>query len=251
MKTYLGFATGAVDFNNPAKGLLLFTRMGVQAVELTALHEEELSAVEALYALQGLTSQVSRLSVHAPAHGISSSEEELVQRLSRFSCPITVHASTLLNPRAWRPLANRLQIENTEFTASFGNTPKDLFQLFEAIPQARLCLDIPHAVRTGGVPLLLEFADTFADRLTQIHIGCPEGAAPNPELEPDLLLQLELVLARLSSAVAVISERKMPADPDHLFCQLGKLAKAAENQRYRASSVGCASRHSLVQVAQT
>jgi hypothetical protein len=144
------------------------------AVELAALSEDELPALEAF-----LTAEpelpFAYVSVHAPVKHLRMPESELVRRLCRLSAvadAIVVHPDAMDEPRAYRPLASCLVLENMDARKPVGRTAAELAPYFAALPEAGFCLDVAHVLTVDpsmseGVRLL----DAYAGRLRHLHVS--------------------------------------------------------------------------------
>jgi endonuclease IV len=69
-------------------------------------------------------------------------------------------------------LADHLCIENMDSRRVTGRTAKELRDIFEKLPEAKLCFDVAHArqvdpTMTEAVRILAE----FGDRLAQVHLS--------------------------------------------------------------------------------
>jgi hypothetical protein len=117
------------------------------AVELSALSESELpSLLDFLGAADPLPFLF--VSVHAPTKDRELSEPDLVAQLARLvhhADAIVVHPDTITDPAVYRDLGAALVIENMDRRTAIGQTAEHLDLLFEALPEAGLCFDLPHA----------------------------------------------------------------------------------------------------------
>lgn len=216
----IGPTTGAVDPGDVAAGVALARSAGCRAVELSALHEAELPAVEA-YVSGADLSGFAHVSVHAPLKGRALPEAGLVARLDALALPVVAHPATLTTPSCWVRLGDRLVVENDDGRKPSGQGPDDLDPLFDALPDARFCLDVSHALHAGGRPLVETLADRYRDRLSQLHVGCGCGQPRPGPLEADLVDATGDVLTRLGRRVPVVIER--PTDATTLPAQLTQL----------------------------
>lgn len=144
------------------------------AAELAALSEEELPGlVDYLAARPELPFQY--LSVHAPSKGRRMPEAELVSLLQGISPrvdSIVVHPDILKDLSCWTTLGRRLVIENMDARKPLGQTADDLARFFDALPEARLCLDVAHAsVVDRTMAVALELLDRFGPRLRHLHVS--------------------------------------------------------------------------------
>jgi hypothetical protein len=205
--TAIGPSTGAVHHTDPGRGAAAARYAGCRALEVSALHENELPAVERLLT-SGAVNDFQHVSVHAPLKGRTMPETELVARLDALGLPVVAHPPTLATPRLWRRLGGRLLVENDDARKPAGQTPADLARLFDQLPDAGHCLDVSHAVDAGGRALAISLAAAFGDRTGLCHIGCAGGRPVTGDLEPDLLGTLTAVLQQIGRPVPVIIERR-------------------------------------------
>lgn len=177
--------------------------------ELSALGGDEVDG--ALERLPDI-GQVHHL--HAPAHRLRHTDEEVVARLDGTGLPVVVHPDTIVDIGPWRRMGRRTVVENLDgrATTSYVLTAQ-LGRLFDVLPDARLCLDVSHAVRAGSLRLVRNLARTFSDRVAVLHVGCRSGRSYRDRLDP---VDLHAVGCALDFAgpVPVVLERSIPADVD-------------------------------------
>lgn len=206
--TEVGHSTRAFSEADLGARMNAAVAAGGNIVELSALDE---GFSEAVVSARGLARRYfRRVSVHAPADLSGTSESELVTRLASLEVPVVAHPEIIGTPALWLPLGSRLLIENCDDGHCTGRTSAELREFFAALPEARFCLDLSHAFRAGGRPVVDDLATAFGRRLDEIHLGCPGGAPQEPALEPDLLDAISAVVAVLRRPVPVIIERPAP-----------------------------------------
>jgi hypothetical protein len=179
----IGASTGWMHGERGDWRALVDRALGVStfAVELAALDESELPAVEAY--LTGRPALPFRyLSLHGPAKGRRLPEAELIARLAALRThvdAIVVHPDTLEEPAAWRVLV----LENMDPRKADGRTAEELAPYFEALPEAGLCLDVAHAwaIDPGEGDRLL---DAFAGRLRHLHVSSLDADCHHTTLDP-------------------------------------------------------------------
>ena len=169
----IGFSTGALAKGDFVRGLKL-QGSDCKAVELSALRENELDAlIEALPNLP--LDHLDYISLHAPSKLCSMSEAELVAKLESIMDQvdgIIVHPDIIFETSIWESLGNKLLLENMDQRKPIGRTADELQYYFDALPDARLCLDLGHALQvdpTQGVTA--ELLNCYSSRLAELHIS--------------------------------------------------------------------------------
>jgi hypothetical protein len=168
----IGFSTGALAYSNFRQGLLRSSL--VQAVELSALREHELSPL--LDALDSLElERFAYISIHAPSQFSASQEHQIWKRLSREKWrkwPIVIHPDTIHDFGMWREFGALLSVENMDRRKPIGRSARELESIFEKLPEATFCFDIGHARQVD--PTMTEaylILRDFGARLRQIHVS--------------------------------------------------------------------------------
>jgi hypothetical protein len=206
----LGLASGC--FSSTRSGyppLIEFHRRnGCTAIELGCYLTPWVTRFEAEVATLDLRG-FSWVSVHAPRF-TSTAEPGVARRLAALGLPLVVHADHIVNSSWWRPLGAQVLVENIAFPDRFGATPDSLDRMFEALPQARFCLDVSHAFGAGGPALVHQLASRYAARLAEVHVGCTGVPAwPHDPLPTDASL-VDSAFAAAGRIVPVIVERPLP-----------------------------------------
>ena len=200
----IGVSTGGIARGDAAAGVAQVRSLGLDVVELSALAEEELPSVTlALKDLDGF----SRASVHGPAKGRVLPEEELVSQLSLLEADVVMHPDVIRSLASWRPLGERLLVENNDSRKVLGSSLRDLDEIFALLPAARLCLDVSHALDVGGPEHVLALARRFHHRLAQLHVGCASGKPVPPHLSQEELTGVRAVCDLASEHLPVVLER--------------------------------------------
>ncbi|HXI12372.1 MAG TPA: hypothetical protein VNM92_06970 [Thermoanaerobaculia bacterium] len=171
----IGFSTGALakgDFRS-ALQMNHDSSLGADAIELSALRDRELATLIDAVPTLGL-SAFQYVSFHAPGRLENLSEKAVVDALSLLPSkwPLVVHPELLATPELWRPLGERLCIENMDNRKSFGRTLDEMRELFDSFPDATFCLDVGHARQVdpsmdGTLAMLRE----LGPRLKQLHVS--------------------------------------------------------------------------------
>jgi hypothetical protein len=108
----LGFSTGALANSDFQRGLHMMSLDFIQAIELSALRENELEPL--LSALESLDlSNFSYVSIHAPSQFTNISERAIHDQISHQlwrQWPIVVHPDALTDFGMWRDFGSLLCI---------------------------------------------------------------------------------------------------------------------------------------------
>jgi hypothetical protein len=172
----LGASTGYMEASRADWPAMVAEAMetSIFAVELAALSEAELPALEA-YLAAGPELPFDYLSVHAPVKHLRMPEAELVARLQHLAPhvdAIVVHPDAMDDPGAYRVLGSALVLENMDARKPTGRTAAELAPYFAALPAAGLCLDVAHVLTVD--PTMAEgerLLDAFAGRLRHLHVS--------------------------------------------------------------------------------
>lgn len=206
--TYRGvlLSSGALTRGDAAAAVPLAQRAGADGIEISALHERELEA-----ALDLATQLPGHL--HGPTKGRALDERDLVARLAASRRDVVMHPDVFDQARHWQRLDRRLLVENTDQRKTTGQDPATLDVTFTALPDARMCLDLSHALACGGPRLVTTLARRYTARIALLHVGCPAGHHDPPAtLRTDELSALHAVLAILGPTPVVL-ERPITQQP--------------------------------------
>jgi len=148
------------------------------AIELAALSEPELAPLidylEDRPALPFLF-----VSVHAPSKQRVMPEEDLVSELCRIAPgvdAVVFHPDLIEDPELYRPLGRKLVIENMDSRKPTGRTADQLEDYFDALPEAGLCFDVPHAKSVDpAMEIGRAILDRFGPRLRHVHLSSLDG----------------------------------------------------------------------------
>jgi hypothetical protein len=170
----LGYSTGAIALSDFRRALEMLKDQPVQAVELSAIREQEL--VPLLSSLNDLDlSQFSYVSIHAPSSFSPEAEARIFQKLYSIrhrGWPIVVHPDALYDFSLWRKLGDLLCIENMDKRKPAGRTLKELELLFDEFPEASFCFDIGHARQVDtSMTEAFRMLKRLRPRLRQVHIS--------------------------------------------------------------------------------
>jgi len=170
----VGFSTGALAFADFRKALGMLQGKDVQAVELSALRQNEL--IPLLDALPSLDLRAFRhISIHAPSQFEENREAaswECLEERCPGELPIVLHPDAITDFGLWRELGNRVCIENMDKRKPAGRSLRELDAIFKELPNATFCFDIGHARQFD--PTMTEawlILKEFAPRLCQVHVS--------------------------------------------------------------------------------
>ncbi len=172
--TYYGFSTGALEKGAFKKAMDWMVNQNIRALELSALRIEELKPLIGMLPNLNLR-EFDYVSFHAPSAFTDDQEDEVIQCLKQVSGYvnyIVVHPDVLYHVEKWKSVQEFLLIENMDRRKTVGKDVRQLKQLFEQLPQARLCLDLAHARQLDTtLTLLRNLISTFITRIAEIHIS--------------------------------------------------------------------------------
>lgn len=181
----------------------------VNAVELSALRENELAPL--IGALNSLDlSQFAYVSVHAPSRYGSSHENQIVQLLrttANRKWPIILHPDAVHDLSVWDTFADLLLIENMDKRNQTGRTARELYAIFEKLPNAGLCFDLGHCRQVD--PTMNEsflILREFGSRLKQLHISEVNSQSTHDALSEASIRAFQEVSHLIPQNVPVILE---------------------------------------------
>lgn len=168
----IGFSTGAIARGDFRAGLAAARKHKLQAVELSALREDELPGLVAAFRSLDL-SPFSYVSLHAPSRLARLTERGVLDLLLELpEIGVIVHPDVIQDADVWRELGNRLILENMDQRKTTGRTLSEMTDLFIVFPNAGFCFDIGHARQMDPTMCLgASLLSTFRDRLVQIHMS--------------------------------------------------------------------------------
>lgn len=212
----IGFSTGALARGDVRHGLEMLRGKAANAVELSALRQNELPVLVNLLDQLDLR-QFDYVSVHAPSALEPEYENtalELLARLQERGWPIIVHPDAMHNPRAWARFGELLYIENMDIRKPIGQTASHLAGIFAELPEASLCFDLGHArqvdpTMTEAAQILLQ----FGDRLRQLHVSEVNAQSKHDPLSLEAVMAFRRVASLIPHDVPIILESRV-AEPD-------------------------------------
>lgn len=214
----VGFSTGSLmGFSyafDEAADILTFTN--ASAIEFSALRERELAPLIARVPKYLRLLADRRITFHAPSKIEQLTETELIDQLLELSdgyYSIVVHPNIIEDAEKWRIFGSRLMIENMDVRKDFAQTAGQMYKIFEELVEARLCLDIGHAIQVGTsvtplrpTQILEELLDKFKNRLGQIHWSEVNRESVHCAPIPDTYVNLIKVRDKINRNVPIICE---------------------------------------------
>src|SRR5450759_2758032 len=136
----IGFSTGAIAKSDYRSALANLRVFNIRTVELSALRRWELPLLIVDLHNLGLD-DFDFVSFHVPSRFEPSDERSVVESLDRVwngGIPIVIHPDVIYTPPLWKHFGSLLFIENMDKRKPIGRTARDLGQLFEQFPNARM-----------------------------------------------------------------------------------------------------------------
>jgi hypothetical protein len=208
----IGFSTGALARGDFRLALQMLSGKNVNAVELSALRQDELAPlVQHLDQLD--LSRFQYIAFHAPSAMEQSYEPtalELLKHVAARNWPIIVHPDAMHNPPAWACLGDCLCIENMDKRKPIGQTATDLAKLFDILPNASLCFDIGHARQVD--PTMSEawaILQRFHNRIKQLHVSEVNTQSKHDPISLESILAFQKVSHLLPANAPIILESRV------------------------------------------
>lgn len=208
----IGFSTGALTLGDYRHALRILADKDVNAVELSALRQEELKPlVEDLENLDLLKFQY--IAFHAPSSLEPSFEGtalELLEQVAGREWPIIVHPNVMHNVEAWAKFDRLLCIENMDKRKAIGQTAADLVEIFRVLPRASFCFDIGHARQVD--PTMSEatrILQLCGDKLKQLHVSDVNTQSKHDPLSLESMLAFQRVAGLVPDDIPVIMESRV------------------------------------------
>lgn len=220
-----GYSTGALAKGDFATALGWVQGTDSDAIELSALRENELPGLIA--GIENLDlSNFKYRSIHAPKDFSRASEIGIVSLLLplvKQGFFIVLHPDAIHDADAWKPLGSKLCLENMDARKSTGRTVEELALWFGKLPEASLCLDLGHARNVD--PTMCEairLIMSFGNRLAEIHISEVGTSGDHVGMSKGCVNSFRSLAGRLKHGAAVIVES-----------QVGRAEMGPELQRAR------------------
>lgn len=225
-----GFSTGALERGDFRTALAWMISNQISAVELSALRFDELQPlIESLDDLP--LDSFDYVSFHAPSSFDKGKEErviELLQPVCKRGWNIIVHPDVIYTPKRWACLGENLLIENMDRRKAIGRTAPELKDLFQQLPNARLCLDFAHARQLDTtLALLWDIVRTFKDRIAEVHISELDSRCRHQPMSKAAVIDYRQMAGRVRRHTPVIVESMLDAHRSSLRMAEMSLAQEA------------------------
>lgn len=213
----IGFSTGSIALDDVRRGLQIATHRRANAVELSALREDELDPLLAsLDRLENDLKPFEYVSFHAPSKRKRFTEVEFVQKLRNVAdrgWAIIIHPDVIEDFSLWRSLGRAVCIENMDKRNGVGRTAAQLRTIFEKLPDATFCFDIGHARQVDPTMQEAEtFLECFHDRLRQVHMSYVNSQSRHERLNFESIRSFQRVAHWLTGAIPIILETPVESD---------------------------------------
>jgi hypothetical protein len=219
----IGFSTGALARGNYRQALGMLADKNVNAVELSALRQEELQPlIEDLDHLD--LSKFRYVAFHAPSALDPAFEGTAIQLLERVAArgwPIILHPNAMHDPAAWAHFDALLCIENMDKRKAIGQKAADLVKIFNLLPRASFCFDIGHARQVD--PTMSEASailQACRNRLKQLHVSEVNTQSKHDPLSLESMLAFQRVASLIPDDTPIIMESRV--DEIHISEELGR-----------------------------
>jgi sugar phosphate isomerase/epimerase len=150
------------------------TAISTVAVELSARSENELPSLMR-FVEQAPVLPFLFVSVHGPTKGREMAEDELVDAMRLLAGrvdAIVMHPDVMREPGRFRELGSTLALENMDRRKEVGQTAAHLAEYFAELPDAGLCLDVPHAASVDPtLAVAHDLLDAHRHRLRHVHLS--------------------------------------------------------------------------------
>jgi hypothetical protein len=225
--TIIGFSTGALARGDYRHALDMLADKDVNAVELSALRQEELEPL--IEDLDNLNLQKFRyVAFHAPSSLEPSFEVSTIALLERVAArdwPIIVHPNAMHNYAAWAHFNDLLCIENMDKRKPIGQTAADLRKIFDVLPRASFCFDVGHARQVD--PTMSEATAILqgcGDRLRQLHVSEVNTQSKHDPLSLESMLAFQRIAHLLPRVIPIIMESRV--DESHISEELERAVES-------------------------
>lgn len=219
----VGFSTGALARSDYRLALAMLADKDVNAIELSALRQEELQPL--VGDLDNLElSKFRYIAFHAPSSLDPTFEATAIQLLEPVAMrgwPIIVHPNAMHDPAAWSHFDALLCIENMDKRKPIGQTATDLVRIFDVLPRASFCFDIGHARQVD--PTMSEataILQACHKRLKQLHVSEVNTQSKHDPLSLESMLAFQRVASLVPHDIPIIMESRV--DETQISEELGR-----------------------------
>ena len=171
---------------------------------------------------QTLMDYFEHVSIHAPSKLVNLSESELIDCLAKVAAyvhGIVVHPDLFAEVDRWAILADKVYIENMDNRKPIGRTASELRPFFDALPEARFCLDLGHAWQIDpAMQVATELLDAFHPRLAELHVSEVNTKSQHCPVSRSVSEDFRLVAAKIPSSVPAIVESEI--EPNAMFREM-------------------------------
>src|SRR5579862_1274370 len=208
----IGFSTGALARDNFREALRMLADKPLNAIELSALRQDELAPVVEQLDDLDLRKYIYK-AFHAPSFIDSAFEHEALELLEKVASqewPIIIHPDAMHTPSAWARFGNLLCIENMDKRKPIGQTAGDLAKVFDLLPESSFCFDIGHARQVD--PTMSEataILQRFGHKLKQLHVSEVNTQSKHDPLSFESILAFHKVSHLISCEVPIILESRV------------------------------------------
>jgi len=207
----VGFSTGSIALDDVQRGLNVATHCRTNAVEFSALREDELDPLlQSLDHLRSSLEPFEYVSFHAPSKRERMTEVEFVRKLKTVAdrgWAIIVHPDVIEDFSLWRKLGREVCIENMDKRKKIGRTAAQIQRIFDKLPEATFCFDIGHARQVDPTMQEAEcFLRCFQDRIRQVHMSYVNSQCRHERLNFESIKAFQRVAHWVKPSIPVILE---------------------------------------------
>jgi hypothetical protein len=210
----IGFSTGALALADFRAALCMLEPHAVSAVELSALRPSELEPL--IRAAPHLDlARYEYVSVHAPSKFTVVQEPWIAEQLRVLvdrGWPVVLHPDTVHQWELWESFGARLYIENMDKRKPIGRTVEELQQVYDRLPDARLCFDIAHARQYDSTMTeAYRILNTFGERVAQVHVSEVNSQSKHDRISLYALAAFRQVADLIPADAPIIVESQVTA----------------------------------------
>lgn len=171
----IGFSTGAMRGSREhwGKALAAARMMSDNAVELYTGMGRLPKLVQYLEEHPNALEAFRFVSVHAPNHVPDGDWEVPMEHLKQIPCDRMVfHPDPTLPLRDLKALRHKVALENLDQNAQLGNSIESLQEWLGLLPQAKLVVDVGHALlQDHSGEYLQDLFKNFGQRISHLHLS--------------------------------------------------------------------------------